>query len=73
MKGIADGRRFHAGVFFGIDRRTGQHMFHHGNEVKMARTILIMPGVEKWSKEALVKVGCTPYDLHQPGRPEVIF
>ena len=27
----------------------------------------------EWSKEALVKVGCTPYDIHQPREPEVVF
>ena len=73
MKGIVDGRRFHAGVFVGIDRRTGQYTLHDGNEVKMARTILRMPGAEKWNREALVVVGCTPYDPHQPREPEAIF
>ena len=29
----ADGRRFHDGVFIGIDRRTGQYMIHSGDEV----------------------------------------
>ena len=59
MQGIVDGRRFHAGNFMGIDRRTGQYMFHDGSEVKPARTILRVPGADKWDKEALVKVGCT--------------
>ena len=73
MRGIVDGRRFHEGIFVGIDRRTGQYMLHDGNDIKMARTILRMPGAEKWNKDALVRVGCTPYDLHQPREPEVIF
>ena len=73
MKGIVDGRRFHAGTFIGIDRRTGQYISHDGSDVKLARTILRMPGAAKRSKDALVKVGCTPYDLHQPREPEVVF
>ena len=32
-----------------------------------------MPGIEKWDRGTLVKVGCTPYDLHQPREPEVVF
>ena len=48
-------------------------MLHFGTEVKLARTIMRMPGAEKRDREALVKVGCTPYDLHQPREPEVVF
>ena len=48
-------------------------MFHDGTDVKLARTSLRMPGAEKWDREAMVKVGCTPYDLHQPKEPEVVF
>ena len=73
MKGIVDGRRFHSGIFIGIERRTGQYMLHDGTDVKLARTILRLSGAEKWVREALVKVGCTPYDLHQPREPEFVF
>ena len=73
VKCAIDGRRFHAGIFIGIDRRTGQYIFHNGSEVKFARTIMRMFGTEKWDKEALVKIGCTPYDMHQPRELEVIF
>ena len=48
-------------------------MLHDGSEVKFPRTVMRMPGTEKWNQEALVKVGWTPYDLHQPRGPEVIF
>ena len=71
--GIADGRRFHAGIFVGVDRRTGQYMLHKGRTIKLARTVLRMPGAEKWNKEATSKICCTPYDLHQPREPEVTF
>ena len=73
MKGSLDNQRCHAGIFIGIGRRTGQHILHNGSEVKLARTSIRMPGTEKWDKEALVKIGCTPYDMHQPREPEVIF
>ena len=65
--GIADRRRFHDGIFVGIDRRTGQYMLHDGTSVKLARTVMRVPTNEKWNKEMLVKVGCTPYDLHEAG------
>ena len=71
--GNADGRRFHAGIFVGVDRRTGQYMLHGGNSIKLARTVLRMPGAEKWNKEAKSKIGCTPHGLHQPREPDVFF
>ena len=58
--GISDGRRFHAGIFVGVDRRTGQYMLHDGIPIKLARTVLRMPGAEKWNKEAMSKIGCKP-------------
>ena len=73
LKGAVDNRRFHAGVLIGIDRRTGQYILHDGSEIKLARTIMRMPGAEKWDKEALVKINCTPYTMHQPREPEVFF
>ena len=48
-------------------------MLHDGNSIKLARTVLRMPRAEKWNKEAMSKIGCTPYDLHQPREPEVTF
>ena len=57
----------------GVDRRTGQYMLHDGSSIKLARTVLGMPGAEKWNKEAMSKIGCTRYDLHQPREPEVTF
>ena len=47
LKGIVEDRRFHACIFIGIDRRTGQHMLHDDTEVKLVRTITRMPGAEK--------------------------
>ena len=47
----ADGRRFHEGIFLGIDRRTGQYMLHADDGIKLARTVVRVPEVEKWSKD----------------------
>ena len=44
----SDGKRFHNGVFLGIDRRTGQYILHSDEGIKHARTILRVPDAEKW-------------------------
>ena len=54
----SDGRRFHDGVFLGIDRRTGQYIIYDNNErIKYARTILRVPdaenGIVKWCKRSV--------------------
>ena len=41
--------------------------------MKIAGTVVRVPTNEKWNKELLAKIGCTPYDMHQPREPEVIF
>ena len=51
LPGIADGRRFHEGVFVGIDRRTGQYMIHSGDEVKLARTVVRFLEAERWDTD----------------------
>ena len=50
----------HAGIFVGVDRRTGQYMLHDGNWIKLARTVVRMPGAEKWNKESISKIVSTP-------------
>ena len=69
----ADGRRFHQGVFLGVDRRTGQYMLYANDEVKLARTVIRVPELEKWNKDLLASVKLTPMSMHQPREPEVIF
>ena len=69
----ADGRRFHQGVFVGIDRRTGQYMIYAGDEIKLSRTVMRVPESEKWNKDLLAGVKVTPLSMHQPREPEVIF
>ena len=68
-----DGRRFHQGVFVGVDRRTGQYMIYSDEGLKMARTVMRMPDANKWNREALAAVRATPWDLHASKEPEVVF
>ena len=73
LSNTVDGRRYHDGVFVGIDRRTGQYMIYSEGEMKMARTVTRVPGDEKWNKNMLSQVNHTPYDLHVPKEVEVVF
>ena len=68
-----DGKRFHDGIFLGIDRKTGQYVMSSDDGVKHARTILRVPDAEKWNRERLEKLTVTPKSLHVPREPEVIF
>ena len=68
-----DGRRFHQGVFIGIDRRTGQYMVYSDDEVKLARTVVRVPESEKWNKDMLAAVKLTPLSLHLPREGEIVF
>ena len=67
------GRRFHKGVFVGIDRRTGQYMLHYNGEIKLARTVMRSPDDEKYSKDALSSVNTTPWNMFEAKPTEVIF
>ena len=73
MKGIVDGRRFHAGILIGIDRRTGQYMLHGDEGINFAWTVVRLPEVNEFDKAELSKVESTPWDLHRPREAEVIF
>ena len=57
----------------GIDRRTGQYMIYSDGELQCSRTIMRMPEAEKFSKDLLSGVSITPWDLHTPKQPEVVF
>ena len=59
-----DGRRWHSGVFVGVDRRTGQYIIYSDDQVRLARTVVRVPEADKWCKESLSGVRCTPWDLH---------
>ena len=70
---VRDGTRFHSGIFVGIDQRTGQYMIYSGDEIKLARTVVRVPELEKWNKASLAGVSVTPYNLHVPKEAEVVF
>ena len=43
----SDGKRFHDGIFLGIDRRTGQYiLYDEHDDIKYSRTILRVPDAE---------------------------
>ena len=48
-----------------IDKRTRQYMLQDAKRFKLARTVLCVPDGTKWNKEALTKIGSTPYGLHK--------
>ena len=73
IAGIADKRRFHDGIFLGVDRRTGQYMLYAEGEIKLARTVVRVPDSEKWSKDLLSAIRVTPYSQHIPREAEVVF
>ena len=68
-----DGQRWHSGVFVGVDRRPGQYMIYSNDQVQLARSVGRVPEVDKWCKESLSGVGCTPWDLREPWETEIIF
>ena len=48
-------------------------MLHDGESIKLARSVMRVPDANKWDKDALTRVGSTPYDLHKPRESEVVF
>ena len=61
------------GTYVGIDRRTGQYMLHTGEGMVYARTVFRLPEANKWDKDELAKIKATPWSLHTPKDPEVVF
>ena len=57
----------------GIDQRTGQYMIHSDDSIKLARTVVRVPNVEKWDRDSLSAVKATPPSLHVPKGMEVVF
>ena len=73
LSNAAGGRRFHTGVFVGIDRRTAQYMLYSDEGVKLARTVMRFPDANKLDKDVLSGVRASPWDLHQAKESEVVF
>ena len=67
------GQRWRLGVFVCVGRRTGQYMVYSDDQVRLERTVVRVPDADKWCKESLSAVRCTPWDLHVPRETEIIF
>ena len=48
-------------------------MISSEGDIKLARTVVRVPEVEKWDKTMLSGVRATPHDLHKPREVEVIL
>lgn len=70
---VSGGTRSHSGIFLGIDQRTRQYMIYSGDSIKLARTVVRVPTLEKWDRESLPAVKGTPHSLHVPKEMEVVF
>ena len=69
----ADGQGWHSGLYVGIDRRTERDMVYSDDEVRVARTVVRVAEADKWCKESLSAVRCTPWDIHVPREAGIIF
>ena len=63
------------GIFVGFQRNGAQYVIYDFNAQKVvnSRTVTRLPDAMKWDSEALQKVKCTPWQLHVPTEPEIIF
>ena len=54
---------------------TGQHILYDGKteSVAYSRTIMRVPNAEKFEQDRLSSVSITPWQLHSPKEPEVVF
>ena len=59
----------------GIDLRTGQYIRWDDKllSVQYARTLVILPDVEKWSREKASNVAMTPWSMHKESAPDTRF
>ena len=67
--------RWSTGVWLGIDRRTGQYIVYDKDlgGIRPARTILRMPRPQQWSLDQVKSIAATPWSIHEPTVPEVIY
>ena len=67
--------RWSAAIYLGRESKQGQHILFDGatGSVAHARTLMRLPNAQKWSAEAIAAVSITPWSLHEPSKPEVIF
>ena len=48
-------------------------MVYSDDQVQLARTVVRVPEADKWCKESLSAVRCTPWDMHVPRETEIIL
>ena len=48
-------------------------MLYSNGEVRLARTVVRVPELEKWDKDKLAAINLTPMSMHQSRLPEVVF
>ena len=65
--------RWNVGTWLGIDTKTGQYILWDGNNIMYARTFIRMIDSQKWCSEELAKVRATPWSVHVPIEPDVVF
>ena len=71
VKHVSDGRRWYSGV--GFNCRICECMVISGDEIKLARTVVGLPEVDKCDKQSLTSVRATPWDAHRPREPEIVL
>ena len=66
--------RWGAGIWLGVDRRTGQYIVYdhsHGG-IRHARTIKAIPSPQQWSLDTVQQVCVTPWASHEPAAPVIV-
>ena len=48
-------------------------MIYSDDSIKLARTVVRVPTLQKWDRESLSAVKATPHSLHVPKEMEVVF
>ena len=69
----ANDRRWNKSAWIGVDTKTGQYMVWDGQRVAFCRTISRLMDSQKWSSDELAKLRVTPWQMHTPTAPDIIF
>ena len=48
-------------------------MIYSVDQVRLPRTVVMIPEADKWCNESLSVVRCTPWDLHVLWETEIVF
>ena len=66
-------RKWNKGAWLGVGTNTGQYMIWDGDRVAYCRTMVGLNDAEKWKSGQLAKIRVTPWQMHVPVEPDVIF